>query len=43
MYQKSTVDEKWEIVKQNNPWRDSYDFEIHHREEVSISGVLVKT
>ena len=22
--------------------RDSYDFEIHHREEVSISGVLVK-
>ena len=25
------------------PWRDSYDFEIHHREEVSISGVSVKT
>ena len=24
-------------------WRDSYDFEIHHGEEVSISGVLVKT
>ena len=24
-------------------WRDSYDFEVHHREEVSISGVLVKT
>ena len=24
-------------------WRDSYDFEIHHREEVSFSGVLVKT
>ena len=24
-------------------WRDSYDFEIHHREKVSISGVLVKT
>ena len=24
-------------------WRDSYNFEIHHREEVSISGVLVKT
>ena len=25
------------------PWRDSYDFELHHREEVSISGVLVKS
>ena len=24
-------------------WRDSYDFEIHHGEEVSISSVLVKT
>ena len=22
---------------------ESYDFEIHHRGEVSISGVLVKT
>ena len=23
-------------------WRDSYDFEFHHREEVLISGVLVQ-